>query len=424
MKTTRALKLFLGDVLVGTLLDETPLKFEYDYSWLNQAHATPISPNISLSPQTHAGEAVEAYFENLLPEAGLRDLLKIKHQTTTTFGLLSVIGGDTASAYSLLPEGEQPQAPQYLLTSWYEIAESLQNPNSSLTNLVQADGARISLAGAQNKKTIFILPNGLPALPLGNSPSSHILKPNIGGLQSVWSSALNETFIMQLAQAIGMNVAETSYQPIVKACLIKRYDRAPNQSGKLARIHQLDLCQLDSKPSHIKYESDGGPSLAKCRQLLAQNNVPAIDFKRLIEWVFFNLFVGNNDSHAKNLSIYFPDNQLTTSQNPQLTPFYDMLSTSLYAGLSAKFAFKIGGENIPGNITTEHLQAMAKALNFKPSYVLGIASSVAQRLLQQTENTTQHLARIASAGTEQTLLERLNQHVIGNTSKLQTRWGI
>lgn len=424
MKTTRALKLFIGDVLVGTLLDETPLRFEYDYTWLNQVQATPISPNISLNQQTHNGEEVEAYFENLLPEANLRDLLKIKHQTTTTFGLLSVIGGDTASAFSLLPEGEQPQAPQYMPTTWEEIAESLQNPNSTLANLVQEDGARISLAGAQNKKTIFILPNGQPALPLGNSPSSHILKPNIGGLQSVWASALNETFIMQLAHAIGMNVAETSYQPTVKACLIKRYDRAPNKSGKLERIHQLDLCQLDSKPSHIKYESDGGPSLARCRQLLAQNNVGAIDLKRLIEWVFFNLFVGNNDSHAKNLSIYFPNNPLKPNQNPKLTPFYDMLSTSLYAGLSTRFAFKIGSENIPGNITSEHLQAMAIALNFKPSYVLGIASSVAQRLLQHIENTTQNLAQIASAGTEKTLLERLNQHVIGNTTKLHSRWNI
>ncbi len=423
MANTCMLDVYRDDQIVGTLFDEQPLKFKYAGSWLNQEQATPIAPNINLDKQIHIGDTVEAYFENLLPEANLRELIKIKHQVTTTFGLLSAIGGDTASALSLLPSGEHPQPPQYHPTTWEDIAESLQNPNNTFSNTHQngrqEEDTRISLAGAQNKKTVFIMPNGQPALPLDSAPSSHILKPDIGGIKNVWASALNETLVMQLASAINLGMAEAEYQPIVKACLIKRYDRKPNQAGELIRLHQLDLCQLDGKPSIIKYESDGGPTLARCRYLLQQNNIPAIDFKRLLEWVFFNLYVGNNDSHAKNLSIYY-----TQEQEVRLTPFYDMLSTSFYAGLSHKFAFKIGGENIPGIIEISHLEAMAKELAFKPNYVLKIANTVAENLLKQIDNVTESLAQIVSIDTEQTLLERLNQHIISNTKKLQTRWKI
>lgn len=417
MNGTRLLNVYKDKQIVGSLFDERPLRFLYAQSWLAQGKATPIAPNMGLDNQEYIGETVEAYFENLLPEAGLRELLKIKYQTTTVFGLLSAIGGDTASALTLLPPGELPQPPEYRPTTWEAIAASLHNTNFPLENAQQDEGARISLAGAQHKKGLFIMPDGTPALPLGNSPSSHILKPNIGGLDGVWASALNETFVMKLAAALGIGVAEVEYQPIVQACLIKRYDRISNQAGELDRLHQLDLCQLDGKPSIIKYESDGGPSLARCRYLLQENSVPAVDFKRLLEWVFFNLFAGNNDSHAKNLSIYFE-----RKQGARLAPFYDMLSTSLYSGLSTKFAFKIGGENIPGKIEVSHIEAMSRELEFKPKYVLKIAGVVAENLLQQINNVTQTLSKVASPGTEQTLLERLSRHIVSNTKKLQVRW--
>lgn len=417
MAETRTLNLFQGPQLVGTLFDQHPFKFSYAPTWLAQPQARPIAPNIGLNQQEHIGETIEAYFENLLPEANLRELLKIKYQTTTVFGLLNAVGGDTASAFTLLPPDETPQPPQYQPTTWQAIAESLNNPDAPLAKMQQPEGARISLAGAQHKQSLLIIPDGSPALPLGNAPSSHILKPNIGNLKTVWASALNETLVMKLAHAIGIGAAEAEYQPLVKACLIKRYDRVTDKNGTLTRLHQLDLCQLDGKPSVVKYESDGGPSLARCRYLLQANNAPAMDFKRLLQWVFFNLFTGNNDSHAKNLSIYYHP-----QQGVRLAPFYDLLSTTLYSGLSTTFAFKIGGENIPGKLQTSHIGIMAKELGFKPNYLLKIASDVAVNVLAQLDAVTAELSDTTDPGTEQTLLKRLNQHIGANTKKLQARW--
>lgn len=415
MDMVKKLSVYRDNALVGTLFNETPIKFIYDPAW-RQNHQESISPNISLSQAEHSGQAVEAYFENLLPEAAIRDLLKLKFQTTTTFGLLSIIGGDTASDLTILPEGEIPQPPQYKAITWQDIADEFTQSQGVIRSIQAEDGLRISLAGAQRKLSICIGNDGNPLLPLGNSPSTYIVKPDIKGVEGVWASAINETFTMTLATKIGLGAAEVTYQPIAKACVIKRYDRLLDANGQIKRLHQLDLCQLDGKPSTIKYESDGGPNLKRCRELLSQSGVIAADTKRFIQWIFFNLYVGNNDSHAKNLSIYF-----TPQNGVRLTPFYDLLCTSIYPSLSRKFAFEIGGENSPANISKSQIIGMSELLGFKPKYVLKIAEEISNDLLTKLDETSNEINMLASIGTEKTMLERLNQHISGNIKSFQKR---
>ena len=414
MKAPNKLLVYRDSVLVGTLLDESPIQFVYDPVW-RKNHQVSISPNISISQGEHSGQAVESYFENLLPEAGIRDLLKLKYQTTTTFGLLSVIGGDTASDLTILPEGEAPKPPQYQAITWQDVADQFTQQQGVIRNIQEQDGLRISLAGAQRKLSICIDKDGNPLLPLGSSPSTYIVKPDIHGVEGVWASAINETFVMRLATKLKLGVAEVSYQPIAKACVIKRYDRLLDANGEIKKLHQLDLCQIDGKPSSIKYETDGGPTLLRCRELLSQSGVNAVDTKRFIQWLFFNLYVGNHDSHAKNLSIYFPPNGV------RLTPFYDLLSTSIYSGLSRTFAFAIGGENKLSNIYQDQVIAMAESLGFKAKYVLNIAEEISNHLLAALDGTLEEINVVAAAGTEKNMVERLIQHIASNTKHFQKR---
>ena len=421
MSENRSLDVYRDNEFVGTLFDERPLRFDYTDSWLKSKNSRPVTPSIGLDRVSHSGDMVEAYFENLIPEAAIRDLLKIRYQVTTTFGLLGVIGGDTAGALVLVRSGESLQAPEYKVTTWDELRRSIDGVSSEIQNPARGIERRLSLAGAQSKSSILVLPDGSPAIPANDmAPTSHILKPNIGALgNKIWCSALNETFIMQLASALKMDVAEAQYQPIVKACLIKRYDRISDKQNNLIRLHQLDLCQLDGKPSHIKYEADSGPSLQRCRILLQENGVPPNDLVRLIQWVFFNLFVGNNDSHAKNLSIYFPPNE-----GVRLTPFYDLLSTTLYPGLSPQFALKIGGENLPAKIDLEAIVRMSNELGFKPNYVINHGAKLAEKILKNLDKVADNLSKVANEKSEPRLLERLNGHIRSNTKKLQSRWRI
>jgi serine/threonine protein kinase HipA of HipAB toxin-antitoxin module len=105
--------------------------------------------------------------------------------------------------------------------------------------------------------------------------------------------------------------------------VVRRFDRQLRADGTLARLVQYDLCQLAGTLSERKYEKEGGRGLAACADLIRRYSTQsAVDLRHLVRWLFFNLYVGNNDSHAKNLSIYsVPEKGVT------LTPFYDLMCT-------------------------------------------------------------------------------------------------
>lgn len=417
MQDIRYLEVYADYKLVGLLYDESPLRFEYSDTWLSDNKSKPISPTIPTSKKSHKDIMVEAYFENLLPEAGLRELLKLKYQVSTIFGLLSAVGADTAGALSLIQPGEEIEKPSYEPVTWEQIKDELDHQDAFEQDPRMQQGLRISLAGAQRKRAVFLMPDGTPAIPTSRAaPSSHILKPDIVGIDKVWSTAINETFVMQVAASIGLEVAETEYQPIVKASLIKRYDRVIGKDGYLKRLPQWDLCQLDGKPSNVKYENDNGPTLKRCRELLQQYGVPASDLLRFLRWVFFNLYTGNHDSHAKNISIYY-DN----GGQIRVTPFYDLLCTKIYSGLTRTFAFKLGGVNDPAKMNKDSIAWMAKDLGFKEKYVLSVGAKVADELLDNIEAVTNRLAHSNLHPTDATMLERLQQEVKSNTKKMATR---
>lgn len=419
MTTADALDLYQDGRKVGRLFDERPLRFVYDDAWLGDSGVRPIAPSMPLQRGDQSNEAVHAFFENLLPEGHVRKFLQVSRHATTVFGLLRSVGGDTASGLTILPQGELPAPARYRPTTWADIAARFQQAGVPALVAENVEGTRISLAGAQDKLLLTVMPDGSPVLPEGAAPSSHILKPDIRGLDGVWASALNETLVMQLAERLGLGVAQATYQPDTRACLIRRYDREPDGQGGLRRLHQLDLCQLAGKPSDVKYESDGGPTLADCRELLAAMGVGGADVKRFLRWVLFNLLVGNNDSHAKNLSVILDGNG-----RYRLAPFYDLMCTAMYPGLSARFAFAIGGEDKPGAIGRVQLEAMARDLRFGARYVAAEVQSLVSELPSALMRVQAALIEQAHAGTERTLLERLGQWITTNARKHAKRWGL
>ena len=121
--------------------------------------------------------------------------------------------------------------------------------------------------------------------------------------------------------------------------VVERYDR--HLVGTvMRRIHQQDFCQALGILSSEKYESDGGPSFETDFKLMIDNVSAKKRVEstfRLIDWLCFNLLIGNNDSHSKNISFLMIDGKY------ELSPFYDLISTAIYPTLDAKFSFKIGG---------------------------------------------------------------------------------
>lgn len=409
------LDVYYGAEQVGTLVDLQPPAFAYTPAWLARRERLTLGL-VPLQPGPQAGPAVQAFFENLLPEGELRAFLAQQRQASTLFSLLRAVAGDTAGAFTIVPGGEAPAPPAYEPTSWAAIAEVLRGRSASALDL-QGPDARISLAGAQDKASLAILDDGVPRLPRGSSPSTHILKPDIRRLAKVWHSAANEAIVMRAAALCGLPTAEVFYEPTTQACVVRRFDRVPRADGTLARRVQYDLCQLSGVVSAAKYEKEGGPSLADCVALVRRYSTqPALDLRHLVDWLCFNLFAGNNDSHAKNLSLLH-----APAGGVVLAPFYDLMCTRLYPGLSADFAFAIGGVWQPGELTRAALDAQARAMGMQPRFVAARAAAMAARLPAAVAQAVHELAPALRSPSARTLAARLQQFVAATTRKTAAR---
>jgi len=393
---------------VGSLYPTEPLSFEYVPAWLDKPEAKPLQREIPLAPGRIATPAVHAFFENLLPEGDQRTLLSMRHQVASVFGLLTMVGGDTAGAIVLVPEGEQPAGAVYQDLTWEQVntlvhadAASAREREAIEAAAAGMPGPRISVSGAQFKMLLLVGADGLPRRPMGSSPSTHILKPDMVRPDiKIFATAANEALVMQAARLCDLPTARVSYQPDTQACLVERYDRVLRKDGALERLWQADFCQLLGKPSDVKYELEGGPSFRNCYELLDMSTQPAVDRRHLLRWLFFNLYVGNHDSHAKNLAL------LATPQGLRLAPFYDLMSTGVYAGLGPNFAFRIAGESEPGKLRHAHLLALADELGAAPRYVNQLATEVADRIIPALESASAEiLPRISHK--QEVLVERI-----------------
>lgn len=419
----KRLSVYAGEHLVGHLNEDggNGLSFIYSPDWLANPEAIPLSPELPLAHQVFHGDPVIAFFENLLPEGDVLEFIsKAAHISSgNIFGLLERFGGDTAGAFSILPEGMQPSGqPHYLPVTPESILQWFDRSRGIPLDL-SGEQARMSLSGAQDKMTVFIDANGDISIPLGAAPSSHIIKPSLQHRHDIPNTAINEAMIMMLARHSKLDVAEVRYAAELGAVVISRYDREIGADGRLRRLHQNDLCQVLGIPSGKKYESEGGPSLKTCFEtVLAHSTQPALDKKRLIEWVIFNVLVGNMDGHAKNLSL------ITIGKRTRLAPFYDLVCTTVYPSLSHKLAFRIVGENRPRWLMPRHWDRFAEEIAAKPQFVRRVMADLIQRVELALPNTVTLLRSAASTPNEWLMIEQIQERVLASVAQMKTRLGV
>lgn len=372
---------YFGKEITGRLwLDEKRrFNFEYDRSWLEKETAIPLSLSLPLQAEPFTDDLSRPFFSNLLPEADMRRTIarSLGLSEGNDYALLEAIGGECAGAVSLLPEGFPPaKSGEYRLLddkSLYEIINLL--PTKPF--LAGDEGIRLSLAGVQSKLPVY-LENEKIYLPTGCKASSHIIKPAIRDFSS---TVENEAFCMALAKNMGLPVPDSRiYRSMAPLYLVERYDRIRSDIGEIVRIHQEDFCQALGVPPEAKYESEGGPSLENCFSILRKFSTrPAADIKELINWVIFNYLIANADAHAKNLSLLFIDEGI------RLAPFYDLLCTKVYDGLTDRFSMKVGGENRPDWIQLRHWQRLAVAAVVKERLVLEMLKKMSQTIVERSE---------------------------------------
>lgn len=178
----KPLRVYLNSDLVGTLDqdDSGLLEFRYGADWLSRQDAAPLSRSLPLQSDPFRGKHARPFFAGLLPDEGPRQqiaaILGISERND--FAMLERIGGECAGAVSLLPEGAPPPAAgdkRMRELSEKELDEIIAElPRRPL--MAGREGLRLSLAGSQSKLPVVIREATL-ALPLGNTPSTHIIKP-------------------------------------------------------------------------------------------------------------------------------------------------------------------------------------------------------------------------------------------------------
>jgi serine/threonine-protein kinase HipA len=168
----------------------------------------------------------------------------------------------------------------------------------------------------------------------------YILKP-----QNLYYKELpqNEDLTMRLANLVGLEVPlhgmiyskDGSF-----TYFVKRFDRTPR--GKKFAVE--DFAQLAGLTRDTKYNY----SMEKVAEIIELHcTFPEIEKIRFFKLILFNFLTGNEDAHLKNFSL------ITRSSKAALTPFYDLLNTTIVTNSTEEIALPLAGKK--KNLTAKDL---------------------------------------------------------------------
>lgn len=335
-KTHVPLDVLINGRLVGRLEKAAngAISFQYGEEWLAWEHRFAVSLSLPLSPAAYRGAEVAAVFDNLLPDRDAvrrRVAERMGAPGADFYSLLETIGRDCVGAMQFLPEGGAETGEPYVKSEPVSDAEI----EAMLADLAQAplgvnreQEFRISVAGAQ-EKTALLRMDGQWFRPVRTTPTTHILKPQLGqipssdGMIDMSDSVDNEHYCMKLMQAFGLQVAHTEIATFGarRVLVVERFDRHWRSAGHILRLPQEDCCQALGIPPTLKYQSDGGPTMRDILGLLKGTDDPQGDQVAFFKSQLLFWLIGATDGHAKNFSIF-----LKPGGRYSLTPFYDVLS--------------------------------------------------------------------------------------------------
>ena len=309
-------------------------RFQYDPQWMAHPRARQISLSLPCITGPLVGDKVRNYFDNLLPDSeGIRRRIGSRHKLKNidAFTLLQAIGRDCVGAVQLLPVGMEPTGYdklQYQPMTDAQIEQHINNLGSQIdtAGADAEDDFRVSIAGAQ-EKTALLKVDSQWCRPLGETPTTHILKPPIGITPGrnldMRQSVQNEWLCNQILHELGLPAAncEIANFGARRVLVVERFDRQVTGQGWIARLPQEDLCQSKGVASDAKYEQKGGPGIADCLEILKGGENFQRDGRTFLCAQLLFWFLGAIDGHAKNFSIF-----LLPHGRYRLTPLYDVLS--------------------------------------------------------------------------------------------------
>ncbi|MEI6704471.1 MAG: HipA domain-containing protein, partial [Deltaproteobacteria bacterium] len=305
------------------------------------------------------------------------------------FGLVAAIGTATNGALTFRLGDTSAEAPatSFRPVTALELAERIsQRQNVSIA--VWDGKPRLSVAGVQDKLPLLIRADGQMGFGEGELASTHIMK---FGTARTLHLVVNEFICMQLAKGMKLPVANVSIARFGEPVLVvRRFDREL-AGDTVVRRHLIDGCQMLDLPPTYKYERPFGkggdaavirsganlPDLfASCRLC----RVPAAALRDMLNWILFQLLIGNSDAHGKNISFFVGPGGI------DMAPTYDLLNLDMYASeYNRDFSMAIGDAFDPEEITPWELAEMCERCGLQKRLVAKTLTTMSGNLLKSMD---------------------------------------
>lgn len=306
--------------------------------------AIPLAPN---QRRDHAGRR-RSWFGELLPEGDQHDYMLTQGGITrgNTPEFLARYGRDVAGALQIwdLDDPSEPARQSLNKLTNKQVRALLDDPiGAPLANAGEA--GKSSLGGIQPKVVLVRSKTGW-AQALGGYPTTHILKPQLGGDKA--TVIYDEEYGSRLARGMRLADFDTYIQDFdgLAALVIERFDRVDGQ-----RVHQEDFSQVLGATRNEKYQEFGGVvSLKRVADSLIKN-APGEDLLRFARMVVFAVGIGNLDMHAKNLGLVHP-----VDDDATLAPAYDVVP-QVHMPNDGKLALAVNRRYRHSEITRDDLHA-------------------------------------------------------------------
>ena len=361
-----------GDHVANLTSGKAGITINYTPKYLTTAKRVPLSLSLPISEGT-SSHGVQRWIDGLLPtNLKVRDRWAADYnsKSSTPFDLLSTrVGHDCAGAVQFCDPDDVAELQERASgVNWKSSAQF-----ESLIDQVATDTTSwgsssdhpegFSLAGAYPKVCLARREDGAWGRPVGNAPSSHILKPSP---DSHARQAVNEFLAMRAAHHAGVPVARVDLMFVADrpVLAVERYDRAQKEDGSLARIHQEDAHQATGSRGHI-YQTRGGVSPADIAGLFQQHSAkPLAEIEDLLRQFAYRAMISDTDGHAKNHAV------MLTARDVRCAPLYDCWSAMAMnpgAGTGLRMALWSTGTGLISETAEDgYWEAAGAALGLRP----------------------------------------------------------
>ena len=379
------LAVFIDGLRAGTVTagQDTP-EFRYTDDYLNRSQPTPLSLSVPLTAGSHR---IGVWLDGLLPDNDevRREWADLGGATDAqpTSLLSTHIGLDCAGSVQFCPAAEvtdvtvaqrdsgiEPQTASDI-AAWLRLARETWHNSGRIGTRGQ-----FSLSGAQSKYALH-RDGDTWAVPYGDKPTTHIVKPGMAGHDDV---DLVEHACLRAASLAGLEAASSEILRFEgeRVLVVQRFDRA-ERGGELVRLHHEDLCQALAVPPARKYQSDGGPTPQQIVDLLRdESSRPRIDVQRFVDALVFNWAIAATDAHAKNYSVILDRGRV------RLAPLYDVISYLPYATIpqnKIRTAMRIGHDyTLRKADRPSAWERTAESLRLDPAAALERAADLLKRI--------------------------------------------